>query len=379
MNNELGNEITNQQVPVQPVPVQPVPVEQVQVQPVPVQQVAPAVVATPVVATTPIEEATTYYIDENGQQQPVTQVEIDDNALVSAYIGKNSNSIMNNPFNVGAFFFNSIYFCYRKMFGTGLLVFLAMIGVLTLIIILGLPGVTLLLSILMSVLVGFFANKLIVKKAQKKVAAIKARNPGKTQQELEIICIDYKETSIGLAILGIVVQGILLLGVILVISIFSVVSIINKATGTYSGIIISDTSANISEEVTITVPPQFVKEDTPIYESTYVYTIDDSAYDRKECKLNIKVVKNFKDAELLAEQMIEYEHSNEENVPKVNKLNSNNLVWYSFPGMEIFGQEYNFLTKANKKLYLVTYTENDEEEKECSKYKDTIIKSIKIK
>ena len=57
------------------------------------------------------------------QDKPISNLTNDDE-LLKEFIGKNYEKITTRRFNIAAFFFNSLYMFYRKMFGYGILTYL---------------------------------------------------------------------------------------------------------------------------------------------------------------------------------------------------------------------------------------------------------------
>lgn len=89
--------------------------------------------------------------------------------------------------------------CYRKMFAYGILTFLLIIIVINIFNLLY-------LIFAIGAVVGCFVNKIYLNYAQKKIISIKAKNQGKSGEELIRICTSKGGTSIGKMFLGFIVQ-----------------------------------------------------------------------------------------------------------------------------------------------------------------------------
>lgn len=123
----------------------------------------------------------------------------DDLELLKLFIGEKYNKFISSTFNVPAMFFTFLYYFYRKMFLYGILFFIANFLIINLI---KVP----LLSLGISVLAGFFTNKIYLFYAKNKVAKIKKDNSNVTFGELKMLYSKKGGTSIGLLLLGIFIE-----------------------------------------------------------------------------------------------------------------------------------------------------------------------------
>lgn len=149
-------------------------------------------------------------VDTNGvnptpQQSYSTVNTVNDEDLLRAFIGNNYEKITTRHFNIAAFFFNSLYMCYRKMFGYGILTWLVYL-VLYIVVNAIVPSLAFILSIGLCVVVGLFVNKIYLSYAKKKIAIIKASNPQKSNEELKTICARKGGTSVGEMFSGFLIQ-----------------------------------------------------------------------------------------------------------------------------------------------------------------------------
>ena len=150
----------------------------------------------------------------NTLSQPISNSNlINDEELLKAFIGKNYEKITTKPFNFSGFFFTTFYMFYRKMFGYGILVFLIGFIILSFI-------NNFIVTIVLNVLIGLLVNKIYLFYAHRKIAKIKAKNPGKNLNELKNICASKGGTSIGKIFLGLITE--LFMAVLLVLIAISI-------------------------------------------------------------------------------------------------------------------------------------------------------------
>ena len=139
------------------------------------------------------------------QQNPSSSNSLNDDDLLRAFIGNNYEKITTRPFNIAAFFFNSLYMCYRKMFGYGILTFLVFLVIYNVGNAIA-PALSFILSVGLWIVIGLYANKLYLSYAKKKIAIIKATYPQKSNEELKSICAAKGGTSVGKIFLGLLAQ-----------------------------------------------------------------------------------------------------------------------------------------------------------------------------
>ncbi len=105
-----------------------------------------------------------------------------DDAFIDAYIGKNINIIKNNSFSTNVFFFGSIYIFYRKMWLLGFLWL-----VISIIIGLFIPFSSI-IQLAINIVIALQFKKIYLNHVREKVKKIKSENPGKSKEELLMIC-----------------------------------------------------------------------------------------------------------------------------------------------------------------------------------------------
>ena len=133
-------------------------------------------------------------MNNNMYQQPQT-TNIDD-ALLMAYIGKNSDKILKGEFSFGAFFLGNLYLLYRKMYTLFAIVLVAVI------IAVFLPlTITSLVGFGIAIFLGIKFNELYVKHAKKEVSNIRMSNPHLDFNQLSFLCAKKGGTNIVLPII----------------------------------------------------------------------------------------------------------------------------------------------------------------------------------
>ena len=155
---------------------------------------------------------------EEPTQNISANTNIDDEELLRAYIGKNYEKITTKSFNIAAFFFTTLYMCYRKMFIYGLLLFIGYLAIsITLSIITQNIIITMIISIALNIIIGLFFNKIYLSHVKKKIAIIKANDPQKSNEELKTLCTKKGGTSGFQLFWGILAQiAVIIIAIILI-------------------------------------------------------------------------------------------------------------------------------------------------------------------
>lgn len=183
---QINNQIPNQQVQEQPVVNQPVqqpevPTQNSQPQQEPVQ---PRINPHPELGPIP------------GQTPPGDNTNPVDDEYVQAFVGPNYQDFVQSQFNIGAFFLAQIYFFYRKMFLYGLAIYAVELTILML------TG-KVYIGLIVSLGFGFLTNKIYLNFARNKVNKLKQKYQG---GDLKMMCEKKGGTSVGFAILGMVIE-----------------------------------------------------------------------------------------------------------------------------------------------------------------------------
>lgn len=313
---------------------------------------------------------------------------LDDSDLLEAFIGENYNKITTRVFNFSGFFFSSLYFFYRKMFVYGILLFLINLLINTLF-------NQQIVFLLFNILCGFFVNKIYLFYANRKIEKIKRKNPNMSISELMSLCSRKGGTSLGKAILGLLLQigvGFLILIISLLLGITSIFTslifdeeifpiidafiknISLEKDGEYNGVIVSDTSIAMQNEFTIHVPSKF-QNNSQTYNYDYKYNSNQGVFNT--CQITLEEVSNFTDLNNFMNQMASYYSKSNENI--VSQTTINNIPWSWFSKNDDFGTTYYYGTTKNNHIYLLTYKIEEDSDSDCITYKDQILNSIQSK
>lgn len=310
------------------------------------------------------------------QQNQVNNNYITDEELLRAFVGKNYEKLTIKSFNFAGFFFTTFYMFYRKMYGYAILMFLLDLVVLNVI------KMTI-VTLAFNVIVGLLVNKLYISFARKKIRKIKINNTYKSADELRDICTVKGGTSVGSIFLGLLLEIVIAIGAVIIMGIFGLASgfggLISSfanglnfsSNGTYDGMIMTDTSVNIANEFSITVPGKFENESSD-YEYEYNYSSGNGIFDK--CKVTMSVPEGYSNAENLINQMSLYYV--DDNPTEVTKTNINNIDWYWFSLNDGFGETYYYGTSKNNKVFLLEYDINEDAASDCDSYRQQIINSI---
>lgn len=314
----------------------------------------------------------------------------DDEELLEVFIGKNYNKITNNPFNFAGFFFTTAYLFYRKMFLYGMILFFANI-------IISLLSGNAYVSIIIGAGVGFLVNKVYLGYAKKKIANIKLKNASKSFEEIKMICSKKGGTSIGLVILGSLLQIVIVVVVTVVAFVFGATalfgslftgildqvqngeiqenesnnSMTSEINDTYDGVMMYDTSIKMKNEFAISVPSVF-KDESDEYEYEYVYESGQGVFD--DCSVSLFVPSGYSSAENLINQLAVYNKDN--NPTSVASATLNGIEWHAFSYNDVFGTKYYYGTTKNNKVYLLEYEVQEDAANDCDSYRQSILNSI---
>ena len=320
----------------------------------------------------------------------------EDEELLRAYIGNNYEKITTRKFNFAAFFLTSLYLFYRKMFLYGILAFLATIIISTII---KIPA----LGLIINVLLGIFFNKLYVSQVKEKINKIKSNNQDKDINALKEICTKKGGTSIGLALLGGLVNCGLLIAIIAIMMLLGIGSIfgsiiselmkgINQAENnssiidnntnedssngsTYNGILLFDVDYEIKDYFTISNIPEKFEDDSN--ESSYKYMYSGTEGVFNDCKFELSSPSGYSDANVLIDQMANYNKSY--NPTNIETTTINNIDWYGFSYENDFGITYYYGTNKNGKPFLLEYEINKDADSDCASYKTEVLNAINQK
>lgn len=358
------------------------------VEPTPtVQQSPESMQATPVEASTvdqpsnnnnndvPPEFDTTIKIEEP------KRINIMDSEYIRDFVGPKYDSFVNSPFNIGAFFLGNLYFFYRKMFAYGLIIFIiqAAIGMVTKIIGLGL---------LINVACAFVANKMYLNFAAKKVKSLSVLYSG---MDLKQKCAEKGGTSIGLifagmaaellcslliAIVSLFIFGAALFGSILNPNNWDVTINDSSTTDTggnnaYDGSYEYDLDFRLADEYIYSKPSGLLGDDYPAEGVTDSgqFTFTYGSETNRKCTFEMGRVKNKTNAKIFAESYANMMNG------IVGTKTINGIKWYSITSSPT---DVIYFTDKDNQVYAFRYIAY-EDNKECPKYRDQVLKTIKEK
>ncbi len=129
-------------------------------------------------------------LEENNNLNSKIFASNNDDTLIDAYIGKNSDEIKVEKFSIYSFLFRSSYFVYRKMwllFGIRLLLIILLIVLLDLFDF-GTPLDVFNIVVIFNIVVACNFRKIYLNHVKRKVKRIKLKNSDKSMEELKKIC-----------------------------------------------------------------------------------------------------------------------------------------------------------------------------------------------
>lgn len=252
-------------------------------------------------------------------------------------------------------------------------------------------------SLALNVVLALFFNKLYFSFAKGKINKIKAKNPGKSIDELKTICASKGGTSIGLVFLGFGVEILIAFGVILILILFGsalvlggmfseISDLINlnpptdlgndvmpEVDNIYNGALYYDISLDIDSEFSYQIPDVFEDNSFGDYELEYKYDANpDEVFG--DCTVGLAAVQGYNSASDFIKQLSDY-HSG----TSVERITINNIDWY-YTTYGSFGDIYSYATLKDGKVYLYQFEiSSGVDEGVCEPYHQTIINSISSK
>lgn len=316
-----------------------------------------------------------------------------DEELLKIYIGNNFDQITTKSFNIWACLFNIIYLLYRKMYLFGFicaLIFLLVCFINSIVVFL-----------IYIFLVGFFANYVYKIFANKNINKIKLNCKDKTIDDVRKICKRKGGTSLILGFIGFGVQVVLLfVGYLFMsygdklafsksefnpffnpekeqIELPGMYNVINKGIDIYN-IITSESydgemeildDENIANSFKISVPLSY-KNNSTYY--MYDYEYSKIGYNGK-CKLKFYAAEDYLSDKKLVNDMVKFYKNY--NSSDIREENINNINWYNF-STEYQNKTYYYITKKDRKVYVLEYNVEQQSPEECANNFKHIIQSI---
>ena len=302
-----------------------------------------------------------------------------DENLIKEYIGNNYYKITKGKINFGAFFLNSIYLLFRKMPLFALIIFA--IELLAICIInqpLILIGVFLVLSVIF--------NKVYMQKARTTIK--KLRGKYSDQYVLRRMCGKRGGTNFGFAIVGVVFEVVAILVLIFYgygnsitkylaeygidISLSDIilkVPLFNEGSeepSSYNGIQIIDTNVIILDEMNVGVANSF-KPTATNSDFRLSYSYSDNTKRINKCNLRMVSVRKYNSAETLISQIANYYKTTQGEMKN---------GWYNVKASTKRGTIYYYSINRENKVYLFTYTVENNAPQDCESYREEIFSTI---
>lgn len=335
-------------------------------------------------------------------------VNVSDDDLIEAFVGKKYDKIKNNKFNFWGFLFGPLYLTYRKMPGYAACLFVIEAVITYLFKLLGLNLLLrVLIGLVMMIIVGVFVNKFYLQEVSKKVNKIKTENSNSNGEVLLTICKFMGGTSkvllaLGMYIMGTVTTIVLVIGMITgTINFFKNIpnngnwsssdtnknqdnsdtkddTSLDEENYTFDGGISYNTSVNINSLFNVTIPAGF-EEDTFWGSKDYHLNYElSSSTAFGDCSLELFSPLGYKNAKGLAQAMRDYYNKNSD-TSEVLEENRNNITWYNFSVTGSFSTDYYYLMNKDNKVFVYSYESGKYNLNVCNSYKDTVLNSISIR
>lgn len=330
------------------------------------------------------EEHPVYHIDGGTMHGTI----INDEELIKEYIGKNAKKIMTRKFNFAGFFFSSLYMFYRKMIGWGIIFCILNVIV---------SSINMYASILVFLLSGFCVNKLYLKRVNKKIDKIKMTNPGVKVGTLMFVCERNGGTSFASAILGLILQVVILIVVSIAFMTFGIANSIFKNLNINFKFDLKETIENARlENVKIPEGDSIYDGHTPLVVDikvddvfTYEIPTEFTMYNHSNgftynysneaggtlCSIDLRPPIGYSNSESMIKQMRDYHMPD----APLSQIEVNGLTWTTFEESTI-GTKYYYGTMVNNQAWKLEYIIYDQENIYiCNIYKEQFLNSIKVK
>ena len=286
-----------------------------------------------------------------------------DDTLIDAYIGKNSDKIKTEKFSIYSFVFGASYFVYRKMWFWVFIQFVVIVVS------------ALFFSDYFDVINSFFNivvacnfKKIYLNHVNRRINSIKIKNPDKSIEELKKICIKRGGTTL----IGAVIITILFV----FISIFSVLILskdnLEKIKSNY---IISETEE--IGDLKVKVPKIFTVKEMNREDNKYYKT---KSRDGFYCSLSLQTRSALyynNDVKKYLEDNIYYSSDDVYSGILQKKLNNN--TWNYLSITESYSQEYYYATINKGLIYQVNFVISNDSQKECLTAYNEVISSLEFK
>lgn len=287
---------------------------------------------------------------------------ISDDNLIDAYIGKNADKLKTGNFSASTFIFGYLYVLYRKMWLLGFIWVAASI-----VANMFLPSIAKYVVYFINIVISIQFKKIYLKHVKEQIDKIKIENPGKTNEQLMMLCSQKGGTTLVPVILVIILYAILISLVILGSSDEVGGGNINN-TPTTTG------SSETIGDLNVTVPSML--SETSSSTDTYKFYVTNNT---DFCSLIMGMTNNnsyYTDAKQYLEKTIYRSTTDTYSGISQKKLNSN--VWYYANVKTSYGQEHYYSIQKNGYIYNLQFSISNDNNKNCSSAYNTVINSLKF-
>ena len=273
----------------------------------------------------------------------------------SSYMGPKADKLKSQKFSIPAFFLGPIYFAYRKMFMQGFLMLILLLVFPVIGSAVHIPFIGA-FSLVMAIVQGFLFPKMYKNEASRRVTLILATNPNMPDES----CRKAGGTSMGKALIMFLVEIIMvIILLVLILVVFAgsaivkggkeVVDTLSNGPETFTGLTVYDTSTNLDELVSYTVPDYFElvesDEDIPRNYEAYFDNEDNACLELSVSTININA-----DVKDYAKSHQEYASSDDDTYSLTSK-EYGDLSWEIVKGVsDLSSHAY---AKVNDKVILV--------------------------
>ena len=298
---------------------------------------------------------------------------VDDDELVDAYIGKYADKFRSGGFSGWSFLFGNLYALYRKMWLLGVIWV-----VVTLIAMKFLPSYVTFITGCMNLIVAIQFKKWYLRHAEEEVEKIKAKNPGKTGEQLKMIC----KKKGGTTIIPIVI-AVLLYAAIMYMTVMSVSKTMQKARenaeiinngGSNNGGTVSTTSA--LDKLNVSVPSIFDLTYSGSTIKTYYSNDSTKDYCFFEVSYTDASIYN-NDAKYFLEENI-YLSAND-SYSGISQKYINGRNWYYASVNKSYGTKYYYAIMNGIYIYNIEFEIMRDDYGTCSGAHNTVVNSLGFK
>ncbi len=292
---------------------------------------------------------------------------INDKDLIDAYIGNNADKLKNGGFSINTFFFGVLYVLYRKMWLLGF-VWLAI----NIIVSMFLPSISTYLTWGANIIISLQFKKLYLNHVTEEVNKIKIENPGKTNEQLMLICSQKGGTTlIPVILVGIIYAIMFFIAFTVIMGIMDEAKDKIKEQQDYYNNIGTKTLGNLSYKV-----PDILSENSFSTDKNKLYDFHSST---DSCSLRITTENPSaysNDAKQFLEDSVSY--SSTDTYSGITAKSLNKRSWYYAEVITDLTENYYYAILNNGKIYSIQFSILSDAGERCSKARDELASSLKL-